>query len=58
MSINVIEELAKLDIASPEAYAKGYPHTLWERLRNEAPILKMNIDGYYQQSSIVLQIAK
>lgn len=39
--------LSKLDIISPEPYAtRGYPHEEWAQLRAEAPVCRMEIDGY------------
>ena len=39
--------LSKLDLISPERYGEqGYPHEDWTRLRREAPICRMENEGY------------
>jgi cholest-4-en-3-one 26-monooxygenase len=36
-----------LDLVDPERYARaGYPHDVWTRLRAEAPVARVEADGY------------
>ncbi|HME69156.1 MAG TPA: cytochrome P450 [Myxococcota bacterium] len=37
---------ASLDVISSDAFAEGYPHEQWERLRREAPICRLELADF------------
>ena len=48
MEVKTIDgKLSKLDLINPDRYGElGYPHEAWMRLRREAPVCRMENEGY------------